>query len=141
MPIKDGNPMKLIICFFIFLLGIQNSFSQEVQLLCKGTTSGSDIRTSFNEFPITFNFSTPDFFGIRMHLIPGCLQMDPNKPEIVPSCTVNSNEMNCTCANSLGTTILNLSRVTGKLSIKTFYSKKEYWEGDYACEQITKRKF
>ena len=132
--------MKLII-YFIFLFGINNSFSQEVQLLCKGITTGSNIRSSSNEFPITFNFSTPEFYGIRMHLVPGCLQLDPKKPEIIPSCTVNSNEMNCTCVNTLGTTVLNLSRITGRLSIKTYFTKKEYWEGEYSCEQITNRKF
>ena len=132
--------MKKII-YILILFSIQNSYSQEIELFCNGTNKGTDIRMSKYEFPMKVNFSIPDFYGIRSVLVPSCLQFNPQKPPITPKCNVNINEMNCSCVNSQGTTSIILSRITGRLSIQTFFFDKAYWEGEFFCEKITGRKF
>lgn len=136
---------KILICFLL-IFGTQNSYSQEIELLCKGISSGTDVRTDNYEFPMTVNFTTQYFHGIPMPLIPSCWEYGEKITAILPVCTVNSNEMTCTCSNSARSKMssasnFNLSRVTGKLTINTYFKNNNSWKGDYFCEKITARKF
>jgi len=127
----------LFILFFTFSC---NSHSQTLELFCKGLNSGSDIRSEAHEFPMWVSFSPADFGGIRNFLVPACMT-DSKSPNNVPSCKSTSNELDCNCSNSMGMTMINLSRITGKLNIKTFFTKKDVWSGEYYCEKITTKKF
>lgn len=129
---------KYFVCL-IFLICI-NSHGQTIELFCKGSNSGSDIRTVKHEFPILVSFSKAEFGGIRNFLVPSCMS-DTKNPNNAPTCKSNSNEIDCVCSNSRGTTAINLSRVTGRLDIQTFFVSKESWYGDYYCEKITTKKF
>lgn len=136
---------KILICFLL-IFGVQNSFSQEIELLCKGKSSGTDVRLENHEFPMTVSFTIPYFSGIPIVLVPACNEFDKNKPAVIPACTVTSNELTCNCTNSSGKimsgiTIFNLSRITGRLRINTYFNNKVSWEGEYFCEKITARKF
>ena len=125
----------VLICFFSI-----NSNAQPVELFCKGLNTGTDIRTETHEFPMWVNFSPADFGGIRNFLVPACIA-DSKNSNNVSSCRSTSNELDCTCNNFMGTTMINLSRITGKLNIKTFFTKKESWSGEYYCDKITTKKF
>jgi len=132
--------MKIILSAIILFFSL-NVCSQEIELICKGVNRGSDIRTESHEFPVMVDFVSPGFRGIRFFLVPSCFSIQNLTIPIIPVCTANQNEMECICTNSLGLTRINLSRITGRLNIKTFFERKEVWEGDYSCERVTKRKF
>ena len=124
-----------LICFYCF-----NSQAQTVELFCKGSNSGTDIKTVKHEFPILVSFSPAEFGGIRNFLVPSCMS-DTKNPNNAPTCKSTSNEIDCVCSNSRGTTAINLSRISGKLDIQTFFVSKESWSGEYYCEKITTKKF
>jgi len=127
--------LLIVIWFFSF-----NTQSQTLELFCKGSTSGTDIRTDSSEFTMWVSFAPPEFGGIRNFLVPACME-DSKTPNNTPSCKSTSNELDCTCNNSIGTTMINLSRISGKLSIQTFFKDKNNWEGNYYCDKITTKKF
>ncbi len=124
-----------LICFLSL-----NSHSQTVELFCKGVNSGTDIRTGAHEFPMWVSFSPADFGGIRNFLVPSCMA-DSKTPNNAPSCKSTSNEFECICSNSMGTTMINLSRITGKLNINTFFTRKDNWSGEYSCDRLPTKKF
>ena len=125
----------LFICFFSF-----NSYSQTVELFCKGVSSGTDVRTESIEFPLWVRFDPADFGGIRSSVVPGCMA-NVQSPNAGPSCKSTSNELDCSCKNHLGFTTFNLSRITGRLKTLTLFTDKARWEGDYYCDKITSKKF
>lgn len=124
-----------LICFFSL-----NSYSQTIELFCKGVASGTDIRSETHEFPIWVGFAPADFGGIRSFLVPACIP-DKQNPNNAPSCKSTSNDLDCICNNFMGTTMINLSRVSGKLKIQTYFTKKENWSGEYSCDRMPTKKF
>jgi len=138
--------VKVFTVVLLSYIGIQDCLSQEVELLCKGTSSGSDVRTEKQEFPMTVNFVKPNIYGLPAYLIPSCVEWGEKMTNVTPNCTVNNNELNCMCSNSSssifsGISSFKLSRVNGRLTINTYFKNKENWSGDYICEKITLRKF
>ncbi len=133
-------PITLSMLTYLFMFPSISS-AQNIELYCKGISTGTDVRTESHEFPMSVSFTVPMFSGIRMFMIPSCINYKNIKDPIIPDCKSNQNELSCTCSNSSGITMLNLSRVNGRLNIKTFFNTKESWEGEYMCEKITSRKF
>jgi hypothetical protein len=101
-------------------------------------TSG-DFKPEAAEFSINISFTQPNFWGIQNRYVIGCMEIS-KKPEV--KCSAGQNSFDCFCSNSIAITRLNLSRVTGRLTIdSTFVSDKAVSRGVYNCEKIIERKF
>jgi hypothetical protein len=128
----------LLILLIAFGFGAANA--QVIELSCSGQVSGTNIATEQDEFLITVDLTRGNFWGIKNGSIPGCIELEQTKREF--SCSTSNNEFNCSCKNSLGQTFINLSRVTGRLKIDTYWQKERaIWNGIFSCERITSRKF
>jgi hypothetical protein len=112
--------------------------AQTVELYCKGNSSG-DFGSEEREFSLNVSFAPADFGGIPQRFVIGCMDL---KEKSQTSCTSSVNNLVCTCHNSIASTFFNLSRVTGRLTIDSYYSDGlKVSRGIYECSRISKRKF
>jgi hypothetical protein len=131
---------------FLLLVLIHHScFSQvtsntAIDLSCKGTSSGTDVRSEYREFDLTVDTLTGEMYNYPNRVSIACMESSPKDTK---TCTVGSNYIACQCKtfNSFATRgTMQLSRNTGKLKITTFF-KDAVWEGDYSCEKVIAKKF
>jgi len=134
---KNAHTTLILIigCFYLFA---SIAWSQTVELYCKGKTVG-DFQSENQEFILNVNFSPADFFDIPLRYIPGCFDLGASPKQ---SCNSTKNSLNCFCSNEMAASSLELSRVTGRLTIESIYSKgSKSQKGTYSCEKVTQRKF
>lgn len=134
-----------ILKFLLLVLIHQSCLSQTtsitaIDLTCKGTSSGTDVRSEYREFDLTVNTITGEMFNYPNRVSIACME---SPPQGTKSCTVGSNYITCQCKTFdmfAKSGSMQLSRNTGKLKITTFL-KDAVWEGDYSCEKVLKKKF
>ena len=140
---KKNAHATLIFILGCFYFSASISWAQTIELYCKGKTSG-DFQSENQEFILNVTFSPADIFDIPLRYIPGCFQF---KTPTKQSCNSSKNSLNCFCSNELAATSLELSRVTGRLTIDSIYmkdsesQKTKSQKGIYSCEKVTQRKF
>jgi hypothetical protein len=112
-----------------------------VDLTCKGSNSGTSVKTEYREFDMTVDTTTGEMFNYPNIIAVACTGSSTKE---TVSCVSGSTYITCQCEklNLLpmnGT--MQLSRNTGKLKITTSFNDGDKWVGDYSCEKVLKKKF
>ena len=114
-----------------------------IELLCKGKTSGSNISTTSFEIDVTIEEESGEIYGFPTGKAMGC---SSSFGEIHRSCDKSESRFICSCSNNLGYSIIEVSRLSGKINIQsTLKFKKskseETWISEGICKLRPKKKF
>jgi len=99
------------------------TFAETTNLLCKGTSYGSDIAPVSKDFGVAVdvNGSAGDIYGYPAGpaYAWGCMEGWGDAPVTKEACSVSSSSVSCNCTNGKWKTFLQLGRIDGKLLIHT----------------------
>jgi hypothetical protein len=113
-------------------------YAQTLSLHCKGKNEGTDIQTSFEPIDIQVHVKTGQVFGFPIYKAPGC--SDKLGENFSVDFNVTENDFFTKCSSGYATSIINLNRYSGFLSIRTiFHKKNENWSGQFSCNQQNKK--
>ena len=131
----------------IFLLCAGNALARDVlNLYCRGVSESNNAPPQQQEFSMNFDRTTGDLWEFPLYIAPGCIDLkNPAKMK----CSVDQNMGRCYCTNTMGGSLLELSRITGRMKVTTTFESKgvkkaddlRWIEGVYECERAPDRKF
>jgi len=145
---------QLLICFLLFL-GIQKSYSQEIELLCKGSetqlhnTSTPEIvkRT----YELTFDDKKNILTSFTSRLSAGCGKIKEDYTSTKCECNVTSNEISCSSEEIRATgrewkteDSFRINRKTGRMTTYMMSGNAKdlfTYIGELNCEKFDKNKF
>ena len=104
--------------------------------------SGTNIRTENKNVDLIVDLATGVIEVSRPEVAPGCLTA---WGEVSVTPRVSATDIRHTCIGKRVTSILSLSRMTGRLTIESFWYQEggknadDSWMGKYACTRAVRR--
>jgi hypothetical protein len=130
----NKNKLKILLvitfsgmAFSANALPLNNSFH------CKDQEQGSNM-----QLDISINSETGEMSGFRGYVAGGCINTTKKATMI---CSVNEEVVNCECNNSIGVSILTMSRRTAILEIMTTLKDGKHSLDRYYCKKLTDKIF
>ena len=146
LPKKLPLQLKLLLkywftlCILVFSL---QATAKPIELLCVGKTYGTNIKTTSFEIDLTIEEESGEIYDFPIYKAMGC---SSTNGEVNRSCDKSEPRFRCSCSNNLGYSIIEVSRISGKLNIQSVLKSKkskleENWTSEGTCQLRPKKKF
>ena len=140
LKLKQLLKYWLTLCILVFSI---QATAKPIELLCVGKTYGTNIKTTSFEIDLTIEEDSGEIYDFPMYKAMGC---SSTFGEVHRSCDKSESRFRCSCNNNLGYSIIEVSRISGKLNIQSVLKSKktkldESWTSDGTCQLRPKKKF